>query len=106
MRIFLKEDDFFVMEECTNEEYETIIGAGYREVYENDSEYILQSQKQYNENLIQQNKIFLQETDYKIIKCYEAYMSNSPMPYDFEELKNSREEARQIIRNLTGDLDV
>lgn len=103
MRIFLKEDDFFVMDSCTEEEYQNIIATGYREVDEDNPHYIKQNEKINSANIIAEKMEFLRNTDYKILKCYEAYMSNETLPYDFEQLKIEREEARQVIRVLTGE---
>lgn len=42
----------------------------------------------------------LESTDYKVIKCYEASMTQSPMPYNLEELVAERESKRAEINRL------
>ena len=45
-----------------------------------------------------QNK--LDESDYKIIKCYEYSLIGLDMPYDINLLHKEREELREQIRRL------
>jgi hypothetical protein len=42
----------------------------------------------------------LKDTDYKVVKCFEAFMAKEPMPYDFEELKAQRQAWRDEISKL------
>jgi hypothetical protein len=42
----------------------------------------------------------LKDTDYKVVKCFEAFMAKEPMPYDFEELKAQRQAWRDEIAKL------
>lgn len=42
----------------------------------------------------------LVQTDYKIIKCYEAFMAKEEMPYDFAALKSQRDMWREEINRL------
>lgn len=42
----------------------------------------------------------LEDSDYKIIKCYEASMTQSQMPYNLEELVAERESKRSEINRL------
>lgn len=49
---------------------------------------------------IQQAKETLANTDYKVIKCIEAYLMNEPYPYDFSELHRDRDEMRKIINEM------
>jgi len=49
-------------------------------------------------------KINLQSTDYKIIKCYEAFMRQLPLPYNLEELSTQREAWRAEINQLEEEL--
>jgi hypothetical protein len=42
----------------------------------------------------------LNETDYKVVKCFEAFMAKQPMPYDFEQLKAQRQAWRDEINKL------
>jgi hypothetical protein len=39
-------------------------------------------------------------TDYQIIKCYEYSLAGLELPYDIQELHNSREAIRKQIREL------
>jgi hypothetical protein len=43
---------------------------------------------------------FLQETDYKVVKCFEAFIANEKMPYDFDKLKSQRKAWRDEINQL------
>lgn len=42
----------------------------------------------------------LTDSDYKIIKCYEATIAGEPLPYDFNALRTERQEARNQINDL------
>lgn len=42
----------------------------------------------------------LENSDFKILKCYEASMTQSPMPYNLEELVAERESKRGEINRL------
>lgn len=39
-------------------------------------------------------------TDYQVIKCYEYSLAGLELPYDIQELHNSREAIREQIREL------
>jgi asparagine N-glycosylation enzyme membrane subunit Stt3 len=52
----------------------------------------------------EQRKILLQETDYQIIKCYEAFMRQQPLPYNLEELSSQRDAWRAEINQLEEEL--
>ena len=41
----------------------------------------------------------LAESDYKVIKCMEAYLCGEPMPYDISLLHAERQALRNIINN-------
>jgi hypothetical protein len=56
------------------------------------------------ETRIRDLKLFLSQTDFKIIKCYEAQLLNIEMPYDFIELIKQREEWREELRTLQESL--
>jgi hypothetical protein len=45
-------------------------------------------------------KQMLIDTDFKIIKCYEAQMLGEPLPYDFQALVADRKMWRQEINEL------
>ena len=40
---------------------------------------------------------YLQDTDYKVIKCYEAQLQGLEMPYSLEALLKARQSARDTI---------
>ena len=46
----------------------------------------------------------LNSTDYQIIKCYEAFMRQLPLPYNFEELATQRDAWRAEINQLEQEL--
>jgi hypothetical protein len=81
--------------------------------YENDS-FIQKSDEDLiiiNKNKIQKKyetllelKVNLQNTDYKIIKCYEAFMRQQPLPYNLEELSAQRDAWRAEINQLEEEL--
>lgn len=48
----------------------------------------------------------LDNSDYKMIKCYEASMVGEPMPYDFAALKAERDAWREeinVLQNTTPE---
>lgn len=45
-------------------------------------------------------KATLADSDYQIIKCYEASLIGAPLPYDVTELHNSRQEIRDEINRV------
>jgi hypothetical protein len=47
---------------------------------------------------------FLNQTDYQIIKCYEAFMRQQPLPYNLEELSLQRDAWRAEINKLEEEL--
>ena len=47
---------------------------------------------------------YLKETDYKITKCYEAFMRQLPLPYNLEELSAQRDAWRAEINQLEHEL--
>jgi hypothetical protein len=47
----------------------------------------------------------LTETDYKIIKCYEAFMLQQPLPYNLEELSAQRDVWRKEINQLEEEIN-
>lgn len=64
-----------------------------------------------DEQLEKENKFFrlaelkklLAESDYKVIKCFEASLSNEKMPYNYEELKSQRQAWRDEINQLENE---
>lgn len=49
---------------------------------------------------IEDLKTQLTESDYQVIKCYEASLIGNPMPYDVSELHTSRQSIRDKINDL------
>lgn len=45
----------------------------------------------------------LTETDYKIIKCMEAFLCKEPLPYDIEALHSERNAQRAAINELLAE---
>lgn len=54
---------------------------------------------------IQELKYLLTNTDYQIIKCYEAFMRQLPLPYNLEELATQRDAWRAEINQLETELE-
>jgi hypothetical protein len=55
-------------------------------------------------NRVAELKNLLTGTDYKIIKCYEAFMRQQPLPYNLEELSAQRDTWRAEINELEEEL--
>jgi hypothetical protein len=51
-------------------------------------------------NTLNELKKLLQDTDYKVIKCYEAQLGNEEMPYNLTELLAERKAWRDEINQL------
>jgi hypothetical protein len=49
---------------------------------------------------------YLNQSDYKIIKCYESQLSNEEMPYNIEELLTERKAWREEINALEFELSM
>lgn len=49
---------------------------------------------------IQGLKLELEDSDYKVIKCAEAYLCGEELPYDIQELHKERNVHRAIINEL------
>jgi hypothetical protein len=101
--------------EITKEEYDLLINNYGYIVKDNKLIFIGESQeeeqKQYKEKryyeikeIIKKNKEFLEQTDYKIIKCYESFMGQFPLPYNLKELSAQREAWRAEINQLEEEL--
>jgi hypothetical protein len=68
---------------------------------ENYVEINLLDEKNRKINLLRKN---LLNTDYQIIKCYEAFMRQLPLPYNLEELSTQRDAWRAEINQLEEEL--
>lgn len=55
-------------------------------------------------NKIEALKNSLTDSDYKIIKCYEAYMAGEQLPYDFVTLRTERQQMRNQINVLESQI--
>ena len=62
------------------------------------------NEKRIKERKIKEIKENLNSTDYKIIKCYEAFMRQQPLPYSLEELSAQRDAWRAEINQLEEEL--
>lgn len=49
---------------------------------------------------INEYKAFLDSTDYKVMKCYEATLLNLPLPYSMDDVHVTRQEYRDKINEL------
>ena len=61
------------------------------------------SEEELKQARISELKQLLSDTDYKIIKCYEASMLGQELPYNLEELVAQRDEWRAEINELQID---
>jgi hypothetical protein len=81
-------------------EYGELVG---RLFYEN-GKFITKENDLEKEEIKHEKIVFLKEqlanTDFKVIKCYEAQLLDIEMPYDFKELIRQREEWREELRAL------
>lgn len=50
--------------------------------------------------IIGEARQFLEDTDYKVIKCMEAFLCGEALPYDIAELHRERDGQRRIINEL------
>ena len=57
-------------------------------------------QEQSKDKEIHLLKSYLADTDYKIIKCIEAYLCGEELPYDIHKLHSERDEYRKQINTL------
>ena len=56
------------------------------------------------ESRVSHLKNFLYDSDYKIIKCYEAFMRQQTLPYNLEEISAQRDAWRAEINELEEEL--
>lgn len=84
--------------------------SGYLK-FENNN-FILDEESYNKTNIISNNqskikilKSQLSDSDYKIIKCYEAFMRQLPLPYNLEELCAQRDLLRSEINQLEEELN-
>lgn len=67
--------------------------------------YIESVSKKLITSKINEYKTFLNDTDYKVMKCYEATLLNLPLPYNIDEVHQTRQEYRDRINKLEQYLD-
>ena len=80
---------------------ENVIPHNYTRSYEEQEGKIVLVWKAYpNYEAIKQLKEKLASTDYKVIKCNEASLLGSPLPYDMAEVHRERQEIRDEINRL------
>lgn len=80
-----------------NPREETILADGWELYAEQEP-----SEPTHNELKIQsavEARARLAETDYKVIKCMEAYLCGEPMPYDVATLHEERNAMRKTIND-------
>lgn len=59
-----------------------------------------QNARQEAENAAADARVSLADSDYKIIKCMEAYLCGEALPYDIVSLHKERNEQRELINDL------
>ena len=57
-------------------------------------------------NTLNELKKLLQDTDYKVIKCYEAQLGNEEMPYNLQELLAQRKAWRDEINAIEFEISM
>jgi hypothetical protein len=62
------------------------------------------NEKRIKERKVNDLKENLISTDYKVTKCYEAFMRQQPLPYNLEELSAQRDAWRAEINQLEEEL--
>lgn len=67
-------------------------------------EYKTVKDKQYFIREIDKYKKLLSDSDYQVTKCLEASMAGETLPYDFQELRSKRQQAREKINILEEQL--
>jgi hypothetical protein len=124
MKKYVITNDLYYISNYTNErvsevQKEIIIPEEYKDIFprkfmffkiiNNELSYDNQSnlnnlEKKPKYKKLSELKNLLQETDYKIIKCYESFMRQLPLPYNLEELSAQRDAWRAEINQLEEEL--
>lgn len=79
--------------------------------YEEESNSIVQKWEIVNNDIniinqkIKELKAKLSNTDYKVMKCYEATLLNLPLPYSMDEVHEIRQDYRDRINTLEALLN-
>lgn len=71
-----------------------------------ENKYNGHNQKAEKGQRILELKFFLDSGDYKVIKCYEAQLSNEEMPYNLQELLAQRKAWRDEINALEFEISM
>lgn len=79
---------------------QSYIDEGYIEYDKESLQVKVIKDKLYAVKRIQELKQLLVNSDYKMMKCYEAFIANESMPYDFNLLKEERQSWRNEINQL------
>lgn len=80
---------------------ENVIPHNYSRKYtETDGKIIMSWQAYPNYEAIEKLKKELTETDYQVIKCYEASLVGGEMPYNVQSMHEERQEIRNEINRL------
>jgi hypothetical protein len=80
------------VKKITQEEFDNI--------QSNFKNLIKQNEQEQQKQQIKKLQTQIAATDYQIIKCYEYSLAGLELPYDIQELHNSREAIREQIREL------
>lgn len=86
--------------QCINPREEMILEDGW-EVYEPTQQ---EESEEKPEHRAEQARADLADSDYKIIKCMEAYLCGEPLPYDIAELHKERDAQRQTVNDYEEGL--
>lgn len=110
VKLYMRENIALIDKKYSYNEYSIIVSN--KEDLNNDIEInfdIYLAQAKENENNIRKNtkidnlKTSLNNSDYQVIKCFENYMLNSVLPYDFSSLLSDRISWRDEINNIESD---
>jgi hypothetical protein len=72
-------------------------------IEENDKNLVI---KGFIESRISHLRVFLNDTDYQVIKCYEAQLLQEEMPYDLQTLLAQRKAWRDEINQLEFEISM
>ena len=81
--------------QCINPREEMILEDGW-EVYEPTQQ---EESEEKPEHRAEQARADLADSDYKVIKCMEAYLCGEPLPYDIISVHAERQSLREIVNN-------
>lgn len=98
----IKEGDLIIVD--NRDVANVLIEEGYVEYQKNSPEVLALQNKEYNVRRVYELKNLLINSDYKIIKCYEAQLANEEMPYNLQELLAQRKAWRDEINTLEFEL--